>query len=104
MNIVHQPRAWGKTTRLVDHVIKHGGVIATYSIQERDRIRKAYVAKGLLPGQVEWFMDLLLRGPCASKVHIDNADLILAQCIGRNSIETITITKNPSKGHFRALK
>lgn len=92
MKLILKSRGAGKTTDLVKHVVKNGGVIVTFSSAERDRLRKMYNESGLRPDQVHCYGDMpTVRGDVP--IHIDNADQFLVRiCGGNHHVESITMS------------
>jgi hypothetical protein len=101
MEIYTAGRQQGKTTYLIDWVregIKTDSypfwdrVILTYSIQEADRLRRKYkLDYNQVYSTIEWTRSHI--GPKPVKLAIDNADILLSEMFGRNTVDIATFTQ-----------
>ena len=93
MDVIRWGRAAGKTTRMVELVKKHGGVLLCATVAEANRVRKQF---GLNNQQVMFWKDAAMKtrgmsGVPGKSVYLDNADWILAQAVGVD-VDCISVT------------
>lgn len=95
VNVLHLPRAAGKTLRLIGMAHKSRGILVTFNDAEKARLRREY-SKLLEPWQVLSVNDLLSGNYFADQhrdaaLFVDNVDYILEQLFSRK-VDTVSAT------------